>query len=138
MDYQEQIERIEILAKKYKVDKIYFDNTRGEMEGFIEQGTLDSRYEPVNFSLRMKNQMATEFEKRVTNEKIVLLNSQRMIDQILVVNNDLTAVQTSGGHGDAFWSIALSMHGLSTANMEIGILDDPEGIIWGNESPKRW
>ena len=53
--------------------------------------------------------MATNFEKMVENNEVELLNDRRMLDQILVVDNDLQALETPEGHGDSFWSIALAL-----------------------------
>jgi len=45
----------------------------------------------------------------VTKGAIRFQNSQRMIRSILSVNNNLEALETTDGHGDAFWSIAMAL-----------------------------
>jgi len=66
-----------------------------------------------------KNRITPEFEKRVQNQAIELIPERRMIDQILLVNNDLRAFETSEGHGDSFWSIALAVNASNHKPMEI-------------------
>ena len=53
--------------------------------------------------------MASNFERLVLNKRIELINNERMINQILVVNNNLDAIVTPEGHGDSFWSIAMAV-----------------------------
>jgi hypothetical protein len=114
MEYIKQVAIINELVERLRVDKVYLDITRGEMEGFLEQRILDPKiFVPIKFNLKIKNQMASEFEKRVLMKKIKLINTQRMINQILCVTNDLDAIETSEGHGDAFWSIGLACYGFS-------------------------
>jgi len=122
MDYTKQVEFVEMLIDYLKIDKMYYDATRGELESLGEMGALPEQLKPVNFSIKTKNSMATEFEKAVINKDIEILNDQRLVDQILVVDNELNAIATPEGHGDAFWSIALSF----TDNTE----PEPELTIW--------
>ena len=117
-DYHKQLDTVKELVYRLRIDTVNFDNTRGEMEGFYEKKLMDHGiFVPVNFTTKSKYKMAAEFEKRVTAidkngnpaPMIELLNDERMINQILVVTNDLDAVQTHEGHGDSFWSIALAL-----------------------------
>jgi len=108
--YFDQVNKINELIELYGIQSIYYDNTRGEFEGFVEQRIIDSRiWKPIVFTVKSKSEMAANFEKMVTTEQIVLLNNPRMIRQILVVNNKLEALETTEGHGDTFWSIALAL-----------------------------
>jgi len=66
-----------------------------------------------------KNRITPEFGKRVQSQAIELLDDRRMIDQILLVNNDLRAFETSEGHGDSFWSISLAVNAANHKPMEI-------------------
>lgn len=110
-DYTKQIELMESLREFYLIDEIRYDNTRGEFEYAVEQGLINPRWwKPVVFGTRNKFEMASNFSKHVSNKTVVLLNRQRMVDSILSVNNELKAPETSIGHGDAFWSIALALH----------------------------
>ena len=139
-EYQKQLEFIKPLVHKLRVDYCNFDNTRGEMEGFWEKGDMDrSKFFPINFNTKSKHIMSTEFEKRVIhkviNEEsgkefhsplIELINHERTINQILVVTNDLDAVQTHEGHGDSFWGISLALSKTPTGEMHF--LSDPENL----------
>lgn len=108
-NYDDQRRHVNELVRKFKVDEGAYDATRGEMESFVERGELSGVLKPVVFKTTTKHDMATNFEKMVENKEVELLNDRRMIDQILVVDNDLQALETPEGHGDSFWSIALAL-----------------------------
>ena len=111
IDYSQQLDKIKGLVETLKIDKIYFDATRGELEAFQEQGLMsNSIFKPVIFKVKTKSGMSSNFERLVLNKRIQLINNDRMINQILVVNNNLDAVVTSEGHGDSFWSIAMAVN----------------------------
>jgi len=138
-EYRKQLEHINALVETLRIDWVNFDNTRGEMEGFYEQNMMNkSVFYPVNFNIKTKSKMSSEFEKRVTNTNnegnpaptIMIQNNQRTIDQILAVTNDLQAIESHDGHGDSFFSISLALMGRQTGNMGILELDedDPFGL----------
>jgi hypothetical protein len=102
-----QISYIKQAITNFKIDKVYCDNTRGELTTLEERRELPPQLELVTFTSKEKYSMATEFGKAVNQEFLELQNDQRMIRQILQVTNDLQAVETPEGHGDSFWSIAL-------------------------------
>lgn len=108
VDYTDQVEDLRIIIENLGINALYYDNTRGEFESLHEQGLLPDPMKPIVFSSKTKNSMATEFEKAVVNDTVELVNDQRQIDQILLVDNDLNALETPQGHGDSFWSVALS------------------------------
>jgi len=104
-DYIKQLDFVKGLVEMFKVDKVFYDATRGELDGFAEQGIMRHQYctfEPVIFTFKEKAAMASEFEKYVTTKNLILINDSRMIEQILTVTNDLQAVETAGGHGDCY------------------------------------
>ena len=107
--YDEQVKHLNDLVNRFKVDEGAYDNTRGEYESYVERGELPSVLEPVIFKTTNKHSMATNFEKMVENKEVELLKDRRMINQILVVDNDLQALETPEGHGDSFWGIALAL-----------------------------
>ena len=107
-DYTDQVKYINQIIENYKINKLYFDNTRAEMDGFIEQKILSDKAIPKNLNQKYENTIAIEFEKYIKNDKIRLMDKARMINQILTVRNDLKAIETVEGHGDSFWSIALA------------------------------
>ena len=106
-EYTDQLSLVNDLMKNLSVDYGYFDNTRGELETQIEQRKIHPKLKPVVFTSKTKYDMATQFDMRVSRKRIRLLDDRRMIDSILSVTNDLQAVETPEGHGDAFWSIAM-------------------------------
>lgn len=106
-EYEKQLEYISECIDNFGIDKIYYDNTRGELEVVAEKNDLPNEMIGVVFSLKKKNSMAVEFDKRRTNAKIKLINDERQKRSIFAVQNDLTAIETMDGHGDAFWSISL-------------------------------
>lgn len=133
VDYWDQLEYVKVITDKLRVDYWNYDNTRGELEGFYDKGEMDKmKFFPKNFNVKYKNKIATEFEKRVkfVNKEgkaapiIQLINNKRMIDQILVVTNDLQAIQTHAGHGDSFWSIGLALDRKGAAGFHP--LEDPD------------
>jgi len=118
-NYTDQVNYINTLIKNHAIQLLFYDNTQGVMDSFMEKQELDNRAIPQKFTVNYKNRLAVEFEKRVQNQAIELLNDRRMIDQILLVNNDLRAFETREGHGDSFWSIALAVNAANHKPMEI-------------------
>lgn len=108
-DYTRQLEYLKLAIDNFKIDSLNYDATRGEFESFGEEGRLPAQMKPVNFNVKEKSSMATEFSKKVELKEIELIDDRRQIEQILCVTNDLQAVETPDGHGDAFWSNCLAM-----------------------------
>ncbi len=111
-DYKDQVDYARVLCDNLKIDRLFYDDTRGEFESYSEEGRLPAPMRPVKFSLKTKYLMASIFEKLVKEKRIHLLNNERMINQILVVDNNLDAIETTEGHGDSFWSIGLACMGV--------------------------
>ncbi len=118
-DYTKQVEYLKTAIECYGIDTIWYDATRGELGGFDEMDILPTELEPVNFNNKTKQAMATVLGREVREKRLVLIDDARFIDQLFAVNNDLVAVQTSQGHGDAFWSLALSMFNLTKSQPRI-------------------
>jgi hypothetical protein len=106
-EYDKQLDYIKACIENFNIDKLFYDNTRGEMEVVAEKNELPNEMIGVVFTLKKKNAMAVEFDKRRTNGKIKLINDERQKRSMLCVQNDLTAIETQDGHGDAFWSTSL-------------------------------
>jgi hypothetical protein len=119
-DHPTQISYIKQAIRNFKIDKLFADGTRGELTTIQERGELPPEIELVTFTIKEKYSMATEFEKGVNEKYIELQNDPRMIRQILAVTNDLQAVETHEGHGDAFWSTALCFKGIKILLADIG------------------
>lgn len=101
MEYTEQIEKIKAAVENFKIDKLYIDATRGEME---ERG-LPRECMMVKFTgrgFRSQSSYATDFAKYVENKKVKLLDDTRFINQITCVTNDLKAPESPLGHGDCY------------------------------------
>ncbi len=112
VDYTKQLEHIESYIEVMRIDWIYFDSTRGEMEMLEETGELPGEMEGVAFTFKSKHKMAEAFDRCLTNKKIEMLNIPRSLNQMLIVNNDLQAPETPEGHGDSFWSTCLTFNDL--------------------------
>jgi len=108
-NYTDQIGYLEQAIDSFGIQSIYYDDTRAEFEGFLEQGDLPAEMSGVVFTSKSKYAMAANFEKMVTQEKILLLPEKRQKSQILNVDNDLKAVQSAEGHGDSFFSICMAI-----------------------------
>lgn len=120
--YTKQIEFLKEAIKNLHIDIVVYDNTRGEFEALEEMGDLPGEMVPVTFTKKLKNAVATTFEKAVQNERIHLLNDPRQFRQILNCDNNLASVETPEGHGDSFWSNALAIHSFESPDPEVRYL----------------
>ena len=107
-DYTKQLQYIEEFIEAMGIYRVYFDATRGELEMLDEKGELRGEFDGVHFTFKGKHKMAGAFDRALTNHQVELLNLPRTLNQIMLVNNELQAPETPEGHGDSFWSIALS------------------------------
>lgn len=108
-NYCDQLEYVRGAIQFFKVARLDFDNTRAEFEGFYEAGELPEEMQGLVFNAKNKFTMAAEFDKLVAQKRIFLLNDDRQRRQILSVDNDLNAIATKDGHGDAFFSVCLAI-----------------------------
>lgn len=108
-DYKDQLEYLQLACERFKVGKLFFDNTRGEFESYSERGELPASMEPFIFTMRSKGEIATKLDEKVTTKTLWLLDEERQRRQLLSVDNDFKAVQTNDGHGDCFFSLALAI-----------------------------
>lgn len=105
-----QLNKVNELCNSFSVSKGMFDYTREELKTSLEQGKVDSRLIPFKFSEKSKNTIAQDFDKEVTAKNIQFIDDRRQINQMLVVDNNLVALESQEGHGDSFWSIAMAVH----------------------------
>lgn len=109
VDYGVQIKYINRVIDHFNVTKCYYDNTNNVLE---DRG-LSRRAHGVHFTPNRKANMATLLERRILASPdepgIILYKDDRMLRQISAVKKDLKSVETSEGHGDSFWSIALAV-----------------------------
>lgn len=109
VDYEEQLEYIYEAIDCLEIDWVYYDASRGELEVKEEKNELAKELEPVKFTLKKKRALATELDKKVTNGNIKLIADNRQRRSFLSVLNDLKAIETPEGHGDAFFSTCCAM-----------------------------
>lgn len=136
-DYSYQLEYVEKCDRAFGTDALFFDNTRGEFELYIEQDKL-----PASMSLKdketkknicawtltgkSKGAIAAAFDRFVSRKRIELLQDERQKKLILSVDNDLDAPETALGHGDSFWSVGLACQAAELyCDEETGVFDDP-------------
>ena len=109
VEYKEQLDYLLWAIENYRIDVLRYDNTRGEFEGFEEQGLLHRCMKPVQFNVKTNNAMAVSLNTIIREQRCTMIDDVRQIDQLLQVNNDLQAIESPQGHGDSFWSNALAM-----------------------------
>lgn len=109
VEYKDQLDFLLWAIEAYRIDVLRYDNTRGEFEGFAEQGLLHRCMKPVSFNVKTNNAMAASLSAIICEKRCSIIDDVRQIDQMLQVNNELQAIESPMGHGDSFWSNALAM-----------------------------
>jgi len=107
-----QLEYLKMVIQNFGIDRLYYDNTRGEFESFDEQGLLPRIMIPIVFNQKIKQIMSAAFDKVVERSQIEIINDDRLITQICSVTNSLEAIQSTKGHGDSYWSMCLALLGV--------------------------
>lgn len=110
-DYIDQIEWLKQAIKGFGMSKLVYDNTRAEFDSFEEKGELPGEMEGIPFTAKSKYTMATEMDKEITQDNVLLIDEGRQKRQMLLVDNDLKALETDEGHGDCFFSLMLAIWG---------------------------
>jgi len=111
MPFDVQVKSIKAWCESLGIDRVYFDNTRGEMEAYMSSGILDFRFVPIVFSLKSKGAMSASLDKAVSNRDVEFINDSILVDHLCLVTNDLKSIESESGHGDAFWSVGLALYG---------------------------
>lgn len=107
-DYTDQISKVIAPAiNAFKIDRVLYDATRGELDALDEQRLLPPELEGVIMTSKEQHAMATQLEAAVNTDELWLINDQRTISELLKVNSELDAIESDTGHGDSFWSIAM-------------------------------
>ena len=101
-----QIKYLKDAIKYFNIQKIIFDNTRGEFQLLLEQNIIPELV-PISFNRSNKMSMLVEMDNRLGTEKLKLLPEERQKSQILALQHDGSAISSSQGHADAAFSIAL-------------------------------
>jgi len=110
-DNPTQLEYIKLVLKNWKLDYIYYDATRGEWEGFKQQGLIDWRFKGIIFTTKEKTELAENLDKLITQKEVEFIPDERQLRQMLMVNNELKALESPEGHADSFWSNAMALNG---------------------------
>ena len=100
--YGRQKNYINEAARKFKIIKGYYDNTRGEFESFAEKKELHRAWEPMVLVTKQKFMLASALEKMMGDEQFFLLENERQKEMIVCVDNSLKAPETGEGHGDCY------------------------------------
>jgi hypothetical protein len=137
VEYSDQLETVKQAADNLRCQAIGYDNTRGELEGFVEKGMLDDRFHPVVLQTKVRNAMAAEINSMVSKpgkdvdpatgkqvRRMRLLEDERQFTQLLLVDNQLQAQATPEGHGESFWTRGLM---LKMTQHQVGSYDLDEG-----------
>lgn len=109
-DYKDQLDYLVNAINYFRIHQLRYDNTRGEFEGFKEQGKIPPQMKPVTYNNRTQVAIAAQFGTAVEQKNIKLLNDARQTGQILAVTGDLQAIESPEGHGDSFWSVATAIY----------------------------
>jgi hypothetical protein len=109
-DYGAQVELVNQVIEYFNVSVLRFDNTRSELESFMENGKLSRKAQPVVLSAKNEANFAASFGTVVDKKKVFFVNESRQINQIVSVTSDLQAITSPEGHGDAFWSNAMATY----------------------------
>jgi hypothetical protein len=137
IDYGDQLRYVKKLIDNLHIDAGYYDASRGELEALDEQGEVPPELEGVTFTHKRKNAMANMLDVLITRSlsnqsadddselevlSIEFINDKRSLDQMLMVDNDLNAVETPEGHGDSFWSVCLALYHFSQAQSNVTVV----------------
>ncbi len=133
-DYRLQTSYINRVIKHFNITKTYYDSSRNELD---DRG-LSKRAIGMRFTASKKSNMAVLLERRILatadEPGIILYNDGRMLRQISAVKKDMQSVETSEGHGDAFWSIALAVQAAEEGPAVVDLGDINE--MFGNTRRK--
>lgn len=109
LHYRAQVKIVNRVIEHFDVTRFYYDSSRAELD---DRG-LSSRAQGQRFTKRLKANIALLLERRVyaspEEPGIILLKDDRMLKQLSAVTKELESVELDGGHGDAFWSVALAV-----------------------------
>lgn len=113
-DYQRQVEYINVACEYFHISNLYFDNTRGELLAYEENGLLDKAIHGLGSGgRRKKTSVATNFQRLINNELISIVNEERTRTHILLVDSNLNSIEIlkgpMRGHGDSFASMSMAV-----------------------------
>lgn len=108
MDYSDQVTEALKLVERFRIRRVIFDNTRSELESYYEKQELPNHiFLPVVMNDKNQHKIAVAAEREVNGKGVMLLSDERQRQSMLQVTNELEALDSPIGHGDAFWSNGL-------------------------------
>ena len=105
-DKPSQLSYIENAIELFGIQGVFFDNTRGELEQTLEQNKIPQLV-PFKISHPLKNSMAVQLEDVFGKPELLLLDDERQKRSFLAVRGDLSIVESSDNHGEAFTTVGL-------------------------------
>ncbi len=140
VDYNTQVRRINQLVEHFKLRRVYYDATRGEM---ADRG-LSRVVHGVKITKSKNVALAQTLERYVRGNpdldepRLVLLGptTSRQVCSILAVNRKLKARASKGDHGDAFWSNALATQAAEDGPAMLLVAD--MGELFYAQHRRRW
>lgn len=106
--YGRQKDYLNEAARKFKIVKGFYDNTRGEFESFAEKREIERSWKPMVLTAKQRFIIAAALEKMVGDVNFSMIENERQKEMIVCVDNSLKAPDTGQGHGDSFWSNAMA------------------------------
>ncbi|AFZ74548.1 hypothetical protein [Natronobacterium gregoryi] len=132
-DYKRQVEYCKRAIDYFQIQRLPYDNTRGEYEALEEMGMVPPEMKPVSLSGGTNREVASSMDVYATTDRIKLLPDGRQNRQLKVVTSDLEAVETGEGHGESFWSIGLACYAGSRITRQLSTVegrDEDSGVSY--------
>lgn len=103
--YTSQLVLFKQLIKRLNIEAFYIDNTNKTFSFAFERGEAPPELKELSINRSTKENMAHTLDTLFTHRQIELINDQRQIDQLMLVQADLDIRVNQFGHGDSFTSI---------------------------------
>jgi len=122
-----QFEYLLQAKQAFGIDRLFYDATRGEFDAIKDAGRMPKEFEGVIFTKKQMIAWATTLSDRFTQHTVDLVDDPRQQNQLLAVNNNLQAIESPQGHGDAFWSNALGLpQKMDGPSFSFGFVDEDD------------
>jgi len=137
-----QVEYCKIAIKNFGIDKLYYDDTRGEFMGAADSEILTPHFIPIVFTHKGKVEMASSLEKIFGNSQIEIFDDEDLLNSLCSVTNDLQKIESVGEHADDWDSIGLAMIGFNqfimSGRQDKGIRAGSPSVFDKEKPPKGW
>lgn len=138
-DYSKQVEDLNLACEYFNISRLRYDNTRSEFEGFAERNELHECMIPEVLTRKKNFAMAANFGRHVEAKTVLMVDDKRQYNQILLVNGELDAVETSEGHGDSFFSTILALYEGEQKIVRVrSLVDDEDQEDGWDEDSMSW